>query len=297
MPKVSTIAPRPFHLLIATDGSAAANAALVTAVHLPWPAGTVASAIVANQRKANMPPPLLSAALEDEADRTASVTLRSLTQRWKDPDVRVITGWPADVVVKEARRLPADVIVLGWRGHGVVRRHLMGSVSRRVVRQAPCSVLVVRHARTDIRRVTVGFDGSPRSKRAVELVAGFSVPQNGRVTLITTVDPMFVSLPLVPEERREAVEREVARVNRERLSQARQALEEPTRLLRHAGWKVTRLVKHGEPLTEILSAVKGAGADLLVIGVAGQPDQSSPAIGGIADAALNLSSVPVLVVR
>ena len=96
-----------------------------------------------------------------------------MTITWKRNAAIAVLALSATLLVPRFV-LAADAIVLGWRGHGVVRRHLLGSVSRRVVRQAPCSVLVVRYARTDIRRVTVGFDGSPRSKRAVELVAGFS---------------------------------------------------------------------------------------------------------------------------
>jgi len=38
----------------------------------------------------------------------------------------------------------ADLIVIGSRGHGAVKRLLLGSVSTYVVTHAPCSVLVVR---------------------------------------------------------------------------------------------------------------------------------------------------------
>ena len=37
---------------------------------------------------------------------------------------------PAEGVLSEAERFRADVIVVGWRGYGAVRRLLMGSVSR-----------------------------------------------------------------------------------------------------------------------------------------------------------------------
>jgi len=287
----------PFHLLIATDGSAPANAALATALRFPWPADTAASAVIANQVAANTPPPLLSAALEEAVNRIASATAQRLGQRWKDADVRVVTGSPADVIVNEARRLSADVVVLGWRGHGKVRRYLMGSVSRRVARQAPCSVLVVHRAPSDMRRVVLAFDGSPHARRAVEMIARFSVPRSARITLLSTVDLMFVSPPLVPEERRHDVEREVVQINRMRVAEARHALEEPARRLSDAGWKVARLVRQGEPLTDILATVKSHRADLVVVGAGSESSQSSSPIGGIAQSVLNLSTAPVLVVR
>jgi nucleotide-binding universal stress UspA family protein len=37
-----------------------------------------------------------------------------------------------------------DVIVVGSRGHGAIRRALLGSVSTHLVQHAPCPVFVVR---------------------------------------------------------------------------------------------------------------------------------------------------------
>jgi nucleotide-binding universal stress UspA family protein len=47
-------------------------------------------------------------------------------------------------IVALAEELQADLIVMGSRGLGGVRRALMGSVSDSVVRHAHCPVLVVR---------------------------------------------------------------------------------------------------------------------------------------------------------
>jgi nucleotide-binding universal stress UspA family protein len=53
-------------------------------------------------------------------------------------------GRPDDQIVRVAEELGAGVIVMGSRGHGGVRRALMGSVSDSVIRHAHCPVLVVR---------------------------------------------------------------------------------------------------------------------------------------------------------
>ena len=52
---------------------------------------------------------------------------------------------PANEIVRYAETHGADVIVLGSHGHGLVRRFLLGSVADKMVRQAPCAVLVVPH--------------------------------------------------------------------------------------------------------------------------------------------------------
>jgi nucleotide-binding universal stress UspA family protein len=43
-----------------------------------------------------------------------------------------------------AEELGADLIVMGCRGHGGIRRVIEGSVSDGVIRHARCPVLVVR---------------------------------------------------------------------------------------------------------------------------------------------------------
>jgi len=49
----------------------------------------------------------------------------------------------ADHIVAEARRVGADVIILGRRGRKGIKRLLMGSVTANVIGRSPCSVLVV----------------------------------------------------------------------------------------------------------------------------------------------------------
>ena len=52
-------------------------------------------------------------------------------------------GEPAAELVETARELEADLVVLGRRSRSL-RRVVLGSVSAKVVRDAPCDVLVVR---------------------------------------------------------------------------------------------------------------------------------------------------------
>ena len=53
-------------------------------------------------------------------------------------------GEPAEVIVEEAKQSGADLIVVGSRGLNVASRVLLGSVSTKVLHDAPCDVLVVR---------------------------------------------------------------------------------------------------------------------------------------------------------
>ncbi len=55
-------------------------------------------------------------------------------------------GSPAETIVRVAQELAADLIVMGTHGRTGLQHALLGSVAEKVVRQAPCPVLTVRHA-------------------------------------------------------------------------------------------------------------------------------------------------------
>ena len=54
-----------------------------------------------------------------------------------------VRGRPRDVVLREARRLKADYIVIGSHGHTAAYDLLIGSTTQAVLRNARCPVLVI----------------------------------------------------------------------------------------------------------------------------------------------------------
>ncbi len=64
---------------------------------------------------------------------------------------KIAVGYAAEEIIKAAHRFRADLIVMGSRGLTGVKRTLLGSVSSRVARHAPCSVLVVRKTEKKVK--------------------------------------------------------------------------------------------------------------------------------------------------
>lgn len=61
------------------------------------------------------------------------------------PDrVAVLYGHPATEIHGQARKVRADLIVIGAHGRSVVPRLLLGSTANAVLHDAPCDVLTVR---------------------------------------------------------------------------------------------------------------------------------------------------------
>ena len=91
--------------------------------------------------------------VEMEAVIDAATTLyeeqfRKLVAKVKDKDVvlhtEILTGHPADQIVRYAHDKQCDVVILGHRGKSVVEDWLLGSVPKRVSAYAPCNVIIVK---------------------------------------------------------------------------------------------------------------------------------------------------------
>jgi len=62
---------------------------------------------------------------------------------WCTPQTGLLEGQPYEEIVTYAESNDIDMIVLGVRGHGLVKTLLLGSTTDRVVRRSPCPVLSV----------------------------------------------------------------------------------------------------------------------------------------------------------
>lgn len=89
------------------------------------------------------------AALREQLKEAAKRAEQTVIERFEDTklnvETAVIIGNPKELIVEEAQKWNADLIILGSHGYGFWERMLLGSVSNAVVHHAPCSVLVVRN--------------------------------------------------------------------------------------------------------------------------------------------------------
>jgi nucleotide-binding universal stress UspA family protein len=133
--------PRPIRrILLAVDGSKASDLAVKFLLHEMKPAKHYETAVTL----LHVLPPF---AYSDVAMAEITVTHR-YANRLASAGYRVkeayLPGDPADEIVKAAKRLKADLVVAGAKGLGAVGRFLLGSVSTKLVRHSPCSILIVR---------------------------------------------------------------------------------------------------------------------------------------------------------
>lgn len=89
------------------------------------------------------PRPLWEVARERAHTVVAEFLARYLPNPDRAPESVIELGDPATLVLERARRGETDLIVMGTHGRTGARRWMLGSVAERVVRLAPCPVLVL----------------------------------------------------------------------------------------------------------------------------------------------------------
>jgi nucleotide-binding universal stress UspA family protein len=142
-------------ILWPTDFSALAKAALPHAVGLASDAGAELVLLHVLPLPAAYTVPDLSGALSVSLQRKTRVAaqreLRRLEKQVKVPNFRTYTvlteGVPFHQIVRAAKRLRCDLIVLATHGRTGLAHAIMGSVAENVIRRAPCPVLTVRPPR------------------------------------------------------------------------------------------------------------------------------------------------------
>ena len=59
-------------------------------------------------------------------------------------DIRVSKGIPHVQILKTAKDIKADMIVLGTHGHNILQDSLIGNTARRIVKDSQIPVVVIR---------------------------------------------------------------------------------------------------------------------------------------------------------
>jgi len=90
--------------------------------------------------------------LVKDSERRCLDCAKSVEKTGVQVTTEVLIGGPAHAIVESATAPDVDLIVMGTHGRTGITHLLIGSVAERVVRHAPCPVLVVRERKLADRR-------------------------------------------------------------------------------------------------------------------------------------------------
>lgn len=288
-------------ILLATDGSSHAQAAESLLARLPLPPDSELALVsvidapvwrsdAAGERAAVREE---LAGYRREVEERLDREVACLKAQFPNVSSVVRTGNVVEQICTVATERQADLIVAGARGGSGIRRWLLGGMSDRLTRHAPCDVLVVRpdnQTTGQPKRILVAVDGSAASRAAVERLASLPLAEECEVIVVQVLavvrsfgmDFVEKSGELWEAERRHA---------HDDLAWAQQCLKPVTQNVR------TVLHEAENVSDEILAVAAQHDVDLIMVGHQGRSRVSQFLLGSVSSAVLRHAECSVWVVR
>jgi len=293
-------------VLLAIDPTDSSSEVVTQVAARPWPPDTVAIALTVIELAAVPPEVWEDAAgdvvvvrreMESRADAILSRAISELTLAGLKAEAMIHYGDPRVDIVDVATNWSADFIFVGTHTFKGVTRWLLGSVSKAVLRDAHCSVEIVRSTLEDVARyslrgmkILLAADGSEFSEFAAVSVAQRPWPNGSEVRVISVDEPFQFE----GEKEFKSIE-EFYR--KESMEPAEKAAHDAMKIITEAGLKATALVLGGYPKAAILEEAKDWGADLIVVGSHGKRGIERILLGSVSEAVALHADCSVEVIR
>lgn len=136
--------PMSERLMAVAEGLAGAYSARLILVHVAHPDPDFVGMEVGPQYMRDS-----WAELFKEQHKELQALAAGLNERKVKADALLVQGPTVRMILQEAHKFKADLIIMGSHGHGALYHLLVGSVCEGVLRKAPCPVLVVPADRPD----------------------------------------------------------------------------------------------------------------------------------------------------
>ena len=214
------------------------------------------------------------------------------------PRLSAHEGDPARNIVDQALEIAADLVVMGTHGRSGFERLLIGSVAEKVLRKAPCPVLLVPPhvtAKTppdvSFRHIMCPMDFSPSALQALGLALDLARQSDGVVTVLHALEW------LAEDEPREYTHFNVPEYRRYLIDDARQRLQALVSEESRTWTAIEDRVVLGRPYREILRVAADSGTDLIVMGAQGRGGLGLTLFGSTTQQVVRAATCPVLTVR
>jgi nucleotide-binding universal stress UspA family protein len=216
-------------------------------------------------------------------------------------DTDVVLGRARQLISKIATSWKADFVLVGSSGEGAVMRVLLGSTARSVLRQAPCSVEIVRPSlkrkKADLQagmKVLIATDGSKFSLTAIRSVVKRPWPKDSVFRVIAIPEPFMPLQEFPPFELKE-----IENLNTASLKAAKRYSSAGAEILAKAGLNVgegTPLPKDNDG-REIVKEANFWHADLIVLGSHGRRGFDRLTMGSVSEHVVFHAPCSVEVIR
>jgi nucleotide-binding universal stress UspA family protein len=208
--------------------------------------------------------------------------------------VHAPTGHAAPTLVRIAGEVGADLVVMTAHGRSAIGRAWIGSVADRVMRQAPCPVLLLTgdELALDASVILVAMDGSETAEEALAEAAKFARVWDGRLVLAMVVPrPRSIAVPYLD------LSAESERIRMDREVEAKAYLERLAAPLRGEGLRADVVTSRDDDIVPGLMKLRERHrAGLVAMGTQGRGGVARLLMGSVATRVVHESPVPVLLV-
>jgi nucleotide-binding universal stress UspA family protein len=284
----------PMQVLLASDGSSDARRAARWLRDAPLPPDTRVSvltvATLSEPPRGAQTLTELRESVISEARQAVERAARILRKRWPESQTAVTLGDPSVDIVRVAEETRVDMIAVGARGLGRLKRFFVGSTSLAVARYAPCPVVIVRGRPRRTERILVAVDGSDGSRAALRFLSRFEILPDTQVVLTHV-------LPKSATPGRRGTGEELHEDRRKQWADADALLADMAAVLSNARRPIERRIAEGDPAREIVRSARGRDVDLVVLGARGVGALGRLLLGSVSETVLHHVGRPVMIVR
>ncbi len=214
------------------------------------------------------------------------------TSRVISLNTMVMKGDVSEAILRASEKMGADCIAVGSRGMRDLPGYLLGSVSRKVVTHASCSVFMVKGAVAVPLPVLLALDGSKASKRAIRKIITWLNPDQVSLHAVSVVPERLTDLGLEILGKRQA-KAFMAPVRK----QTHVLLADVRKQFLKAGFQVDTELLEGNPRTQIVEAAQRLKTPLVCVGSKGLSGIERFTLGSVSEWVSTYSPVSVLVMR
>lgn len=224
-----------------------------------------------------------------------------------------VPGAPADVLIAEAEKRGADLLVVGSVGMRGARRFLLGSVPNKVSHHASTDLLIVKtnppKSTGEYKKIVVGTDGSATAMRALDVACDFGAKLGTQVACICAYEPptereleQFRSDPADPITQWSAgnLEKGTPEEFRWRIAGSAQAEDILERAAEHADQRGVQAEVHaikGHPAEVLITFAEKEDADLIAVGSVGMTGPKRFMLGNVPNRVSHHAPTDVLIIR
>lgn len=203
---------------------------------------------------------------------------------------RIRRGNVAKRILDEIEENHHDMLVIASSRIGDYPRNLL--INREILPKSPCCVVIAKNLDTEIKRILMLTGGLRISESMIKVGAKFAHAFDGQVTLmhvVANVPSMYTGLETIEETLEELLKTNTPVSNH--LRRCAQVLNEhnvPSKIM----------LKHGEPVYEIIREIDERDYDLVIIGASGATTGFREwFLGNVTKDIIDLVGIPVMVVN